>query len=516
MLSPAFETNLSSFISSLIEGNLFESAATFISCIYATEGMLELLQRLEEIRVDPCYAEAQVRNGYNCAICLLAESRGELLLTTIIKHKKQYYLNLFSIGNSYSQILNPSFDCKSGLYYLQQTIPTKFGIAQLGRSLHYLIPLLGFPMAVLDSIDEFMDPLILRVYLNCEEALNEVITNIVEFLSVQGLPRNMLDAFIDILWNAEIYDHLCELEGHEKNTPAVASLLVYHSDFLSTCRYRTLHDHDQLDLIIEAMKILEKERKHEVFLWRFESDKYLALDVDENSPEYRDGLCSFIDFIEDSCRDDYLFYVNESVLEVLAQNLAEEDGIKVVDYYIQRMGDKEPTVKRLSILEWLQFCLEGPKLPELLKTKLFTSDVINASPKMSKCIEEFFIYHVGWTEKVPLKVILDYCVTKPLILCEVYKEIANFYPLDARHAEDAVVEHLLKNKDQARLEVVCHFNDKNRSRFFQKVHDSVTTASKLPITTDDSYHNRCIKKNIILGNSEKDRILSLMALAPET
>jgi hypothetical protein len=78
-----FESNLLLLISSLKEGNLSESATAFISGMQDTEEMLQLLQGLEEIRVDAYYSQAKVRHGYNGAILLIAKSRAELLLLSI-------------------------------------------------------------------------------------------------------------------------------------------------------------------------------------------------------------------------------------------------------------------------------------------------------------------------------------------------------------------------------------------------------------------------------------------------
>jgi hypothetical protein len=514
MDSEVFKTGLSRLISSLKDGRLCESAEAFISEITRIDEMLKLLQGLEKVRIDPCYAQREVLECYDNVTFYIARLKGELLLTTVIKCNRQYLLNLFSLENSYCRILDTSYDRKSALNYLQQVITTTFGF-KMGRSLKFLIPLLGAsPWPVLNTINESLDSLVLQVYIACPKELNNVIPKIVEFLSVPDLSRYVLNAFFDIFWDAKIYRNFCELEVNEKNRSMVASLMVYHSHFLSSDKFRNLETNDQLNLLIEAMKMLEQKEKYKVFLWRIDSKEYLDLNVNAHSYQICAAIYSLIDFFADN--DIHVSHVNDILLDLLARYLSDKDTKKVLEYYLLRIGKKDPTVNRLSILSWFKFCLEGPQVSVFLNTKLFLSDIIDSSPELYELVKEFLVFMTAWTEESPRKLVFDYCLTRPLILFDVYTEIARMFPLDARLAEDAVAECLLRIKDDTKFDAACHFNYKNRAKFFSKVQDSVSTVYDLPFSNDCRHPNRCIQKNLTLGITEKDRILSLMSLAPET
>jgi hypothetical protein len=189
-----------------------------------------------------------------------------------------------------------------------------------------------------------------------------------------------------------------------------------------------------------ASSILEKSRPFWIY-------PFLVL-TSETPDDIYGALVSLIDFYADNESTSKLDYVNDKLIIAFQDQMYRDDTRRLFDRFLSRIGNKEPTETLLKLLCWLQYSFDGPDVLPLLESKLLTSEKINSSSKLSSLTADFLKFMITCRDNCPRRDVLDYCVSRPSLLCDVYVEIAENYPLDARYAEDAVAEYLLRNNSK--------------------------------------------------------------------
>jgi hypothetical protein len=107
---------------------------------------------------------------------------------------------------------------------------------------------------------------------------------------------------------------------------------------------------------------------------------------------------------------------------------------------------------------------------QLFKTKLLSSMV--GRDDLAKRLAGFLSVNVASEIPEDIKIrknILEFCLGKNIILCEVYSALVKKSPLEARFVEEQVAEYLFSESPvRSAWNVISRFSYRNRAKFFRK------------------------------------------------